>query len=61
MSEAFVELLFWIVVFVVFFFGFKRLQNRKKERQANTQTSQVTKGRTQGSINPDPGDSGGGD
>ena len=30
MSEAFTELLFWIVIFVVFFFGFRWLQNRKK-------------------------------
>ena len=30
MSEAFIELLFWIVVFAVFFFGFRHLQARKK-------------------------------
>ena len=30
MGEAFTELLFWIVIFVVFFFGFRWLQNRKK-------------------------------
>lgn len=30
MGEAFLELLFWIVIFLVFFFGFKWLQNRKK-------------------------------
>jgi hypothetical protein len=34
MSEAFVELLFWIVVFIIFFFGFKKLQKRKEERRA---------------------------
>ena len=33
MSEAFTELLFWIVVFVVFFFGFRWLQNRKKNKE----------------------------
>lgn len=32
MSEAFTELMFWIVVFVVFFFGFKKLQQRKKDK-----------------------------
>lgn len=31
MSEAFLELLFWIVVFVAFFFGFRWLQQRKKK------------------------------
>ncbi|MEM1076228.1 MAG: hypothetical protein AAF665_07015 [Pseudomonadota bacterium] len=36
MSEALIELLFWIVVFLVFFFGFKRLQNRKKSRVSET-------------------------
>ena len=30
MNEAFIELLFGIVVFVVFFFGFRHLQARKK-------------------------------
>lgn len=34
MSEAFIELLFWMVIFVVFFFGFKWLQNRKKRKEA---------------------------
>lgn len=30
MSDALLELAFWIVVFIAFFFGFKWLQNRKK-------------------------------
>lgn len=34
MSEALIELLFWIVVFVALFFGIKKLQNRKKAREA---------------------------
>lgn len=34
MSEAFIELIFWVVIFIVFFFGFKRLQNRKKNKNA---------------------------
>ena len=33
MSEALLELVFWIVVFVAFFFGFKRLQKRKKDKE----------------------------
>ncbi|MFK7744417.1 MAG: hypothetical protein AB8B47_05145 [Roseobacter sp.] len=33
MSEALTELLFWIVIFVVFFFGFKWLQDRKKRNK----------------------------
>ncbi len=32
MSEATQELLFWIVIFVVFFFGFRWLQKRKKDK-----------------------------
>ena len=32
MSEALTELLFWIVVFVVFFYGFRWLQKRKKAK-----------------------------
>jgi preprotein translocase subunit YajC len=31
-SEATQELLFWIVIFVVFFFGFRWLQKRKKDK-----------------------------
>lgn len=34
MSEALMELLFWIVVFVVFFYGFRWLQTRKKNKEA---------------------------
>lgn len=32
MSEATQELLFWTVIFVVFFFGFRWLQKRKKDK-----------------------------
>ncbi|MEO9648608.1 MAG: hypothetical protein ABJ360_21020 [Roseobacter sp.] len=32
MGEAFVELLFWVVIFVGLFFGVKKLQQRKKDR-----------------------------
>lgn len=32
MSNATVELLFWIGIFVVFFFGFRWLQNRRKDK-----------------------------
>lgn len=35
MNEAFLELLFWIVVFVVFFYGFRWLQKRKKAKRDN--------------------------
>ena len=31
MSEATQELIFWIAVFVVFFFGFRWLQKRKNK------------------------------
>ncbi len=31
MSDAPLELLFWIVVFVTFFYGFRWLQRRKKK------------------------------
>lgn len=31
MSESAIELLFWIAVFIVFFFGFRWLQQRKKK------------------------------
>ncbi len=34
MSEALQELLFWTVVFVVFFFGAKKLQKRSQARKA---------------------------
>jgi len=34
MSEAFIELLFWIVIFGIFFFGFRWLQGRKKHKNA---------------------------
>jgi preprotein translocase subunit YajC len=34
MASWLLELIFWIVVFIVFFFGFKRLQNRKKDDKA---------------------------
>ncbi len=34
MGKAFFELLFWIVVFAVFFYGFRWLQNRKKKKNA---------------------------
>lgn len=34
MSEALTELLFWIVAFLVFFFGFKWLQDRKKRKKS---------------------------
>ena len=34
MSEALQELLFWIVVFLVFFFGAKKLQKRSLARKA---------------------------
>lgn len=33
MNEALLELIFWIVVFIAFFYGFKWLQNRKKNRK----------------------------
>ncbi|MFK7762027.1 MAG: hypothetical protein AB8B62_02100 [Roseobacter sp.] len=59
MSEAFVELLFWIVVFVVFFFGFKRLQNRKKERQA--EASKQTHRHPESNDASDANDGGGSD
>ena len=32
MSTILLDLLFWIVVFVVFFYGFKWLQRRKKDK-----------------------------
>lgn len=32
MSEATLELLFWIVVFLVFFYGFRWLQKRNKNK-----------------------------
>jgi len=35
MSEAFIELLFWIVIFIAFFFGFRWLQNRKKRKDGD--------------------------
>ncbi len=34
MSSWLIELIFWIVVFVVFFYGFKWLQNRKKRKDS---------------------------
>lgn len=37
MSEAFIELLFWIVVFVLFFFGFRWLQKRKKNKDTKNE------------------------
>jgi hypothetical protein len=37
MSEALIELLFWVVVFVVFFYGFKWLQNRKKRKDTENE------------------------
>jgi len=33
MSDALLELLFWIVVFLAFFYGFRWLQRRKKDRE----------------------------
>jgi hypothetical protein len=30
-SDALIDLIFWIVIFVVFFFGFRWLQNRKNK------------------------------
>ena len=52
MSEALVELLFWVVVFVALFFGFRKLQKRKeaateKMRQKEAKASAAGK---------DPGD-----
>lgn len=35
MSEASIELLFWIVVFFVFFFGFRWLQKRRKDKDGD--------------------------
>lgn len=32
MSGALVDLLFWIAVFVVFFFGFRWLQKRRRDK-----------------------------
>lgn len=43
MSEAMIELFFWVVVFIVFFFGFKKLQNRSKARQAATAADKAKK------------------
>jgi hypothetical protein len=34
MSAAIIDLVFWIIVFVVFLYGFKWLQNRKKQKDA---------------------------
>ena len=33
MNKALIELTFWIVVFGVFFFGFRWLQNRRKKAE----------------------------
>ncbi|MEM9577346.1 MAG: hypothetical protein AAF999_10075 [Pseudomonadota bacterium] len=41
MSEAFVELLFWIVVFLVLFFGFRKLQKRKEDRRTKSDDAGV--------------------
>jgi hypothetical protein len=30
-SDALIDLIFWIVIFIVFFFGFRWLQNRKNK------------------------------
>jgi hypothetical protein len=30
-SDALLDLIFWIVIFVVFFFGFRWLQKRRKK------------------------------
>lgn len=50
MGESFVELLFWIVVFIIFFFGFKKLQKRKEERRAkDSAVSDVSPSKTMGS------------
>lgn len=35
MSTILMDLLFWIVVFVVFVYGFKWLQRRKKGKQTD--------------------------
>lgn len=40
MNEALIELIFWIVVFIAFFYGFKWLQNRKKRASEKVQESQ---------------------
>ena len=32
MSDALVDLLFWIGIFVVFFFGFRWMQRRRKDK-----------------------------
>ncbi|MEM1350777.1 MAG: hypothetical protein AAGF27_00455 [Pseudomonadota bacterium] len=40
MSGALTDLIFWIVVFIVFFYGFKWLQNRKKRASEQTKSKQ---------------------
>ena len=35
MSEILVDLLFWIIIFVVFFYGFKWLQQRKRNKKSD--------------------------
>lgn len=42
MSEALTELLFWVVVFVVFFYGFRWLQKRKKTKDGQDRDSSET-------------------
>lgn len=39
MSEALTELIFWIVVFIAFFYGFKWLQSRKKRAEEKREHS----------------------
>lgn len=35
MTDALVDLLFWIVVFLVFFYGFRWIQSRKKKKNSD--------------------------
>jgi preprotein translocase subunit YajC len=43
MSEALYELIFWIVVFMAFFYGFRWLQRRKRQESPSNRQRPDTK------------------
>ncbi len=61
MSEALLELIFWVIVFVVFFYGFKWLQGRKKAKEGEQRTAPAAAPASQRREKDDTGDGDGAD
>lgn len=61
MSEALLELIFWAVVFIAFFYGFKWLQNRKKAKEGEQSTAPAAAPASQRRENDDTSDGDGED